>query len=227
MLEKRTKKYRDIKGKERKILGQEIRRLIGKSKTDIEMCEELGIKHSLLIEIKKELLAVDSAIYGNLSSVAVMQDFVEKSRDNIVHIDQFFTKFKNRGQWSALVAGIKVKQEIHKDCIKLGQDLGFIDKKSGELKVTGEIGFSTMAESEVMDQIQKEMDGIKNMLKRKPIGMRSEILDVVGTEVQSHLPAIEDKRAKEPEVLDAEVVKPKRTGKKVKAKFKVQLKKRI
>ena len=225
-MEKAIKKTvkRDIYGKEREQLRDEVRRAIGKSKTDVEICEDLNIRKDVLRELKKELLAIDGAVYNNLSSVAVFQDFVEKSRDNIREIDGFFRKFKNRGQWSSLVAGIKVKQEIHKDVIKLGQDLGFIDKKTGELKVSGEIGFSTLAEHEVLAEIKKEMDGISKMLRRKPVDTRAEVLDVVGEEVHKFLPAPSNgKKVIIPEVVSAEKKKPK----KVLTKFKVHLKKRV
>lgn len=213
---------RDLTKKERRSLVLEVRKLIGKNLVDEEIMEHLNLQPHILADVKREILAVDTAIYSNLSSAGVMSDYVAKSRKSIQELDEIKIKFKNRGQWSSLVAAIKVKNDIHKDVIKLGQDLGFIDKKSGELKISGEMQFSTITDAEVMADIQKEIADINKMVGRKTINMRPEILDAVGTDVQKYLPAPAN-------VQDDEATRPKKTKtkKKVLTKVKVSLRKRV
>ena len=213
---------RDLTKKERRALVLEVRKLIGKNLVDEEIMEQLNIQPHILADVKKEILAVDTAIYSNLSSAGVMSDYVSKARKSIQELDEIKIKFKNRGQWSALVAAVKVKNDIHKDVIKLGQDLGFIEKKTGELKISGEMQFSTVSDAEVMADIQKEIADINKMVGRKTINMRPEILDAVGTDVQKYLPAPAN-------VQDDEATRPKKTKvkKKTLTKVKVSLRKRV
>lgn len=220
---------RGLTPKEKRRLAHEVRLLIGKNYSDYEILEKLDLQPHVLAEVKHEILTLDSEVFKNLSSAMVFSDFTEKSADNIRQIDNFFTKFKNRGQWSALVAGIKVKQEIYKDVIKLGQDLGFIDKKAGELKLSGEMTFGTMAEHEVMEQVQKEIAEINKIIKRRDIPVRAEVMEAAGEELKKFMPGKQLALPAPGKVIDAEVVpaQPKKKKSLVKTKIKVQLKKRV
>lgn len=225
-LEKPKKRNRGLKPKEKRRLAHEVRLLIGKDYSDHEILEKLEMQPHVLAEMKREILTLDSEVYKNLSSAMVFSDFIEKSRNNIRQIDNFFTKFKNRGQWSALVAGIKVKQEIHKDVIKLGQDLGFIDKKAGELKLSGEMSFGTMAEHDVMEKVKQEIEEINKIIKRRDIPVRAEVLAAAGDEVRKFMPSKQLALPAPGKVID---ITPGKTKKQVlvKTKIKVQLKKRV
>lgn len=225
------KRNKGLTPKEKRKLAHEVRLLIGKNYSDHEIMEKLDLRPNVLEEVKTQILTLDGEVYKNLSSAMVFSDFIEKSRDNIKQIDNFFTKFKNRGQWSALVAGIKVKQEIHKDVIKLGQDLGFIDKKAGELKLSGEMTFGTMAEHEVMEKVQEEINQINKIIKRRDAPIRAEVLEAAGEEVRRFMPG-QSKQLALPapgKIVDAEFVdaKPRKKQVLLKTKIKVQLKKRV
>lgn len=213
-----------LSSKERRSLLTEVRRLIGKNYTDEEIMDKLNVQPHVLSDIKAEILSRASSMFHNLTSEAVYEDFLSKCRVNIKEIDEVRVKFKNRGQWSSLIAAQKVKHEIYKDVVKLGQDLGFIDKKSGELKLTGEMSFSSMSDSEVVADIQKEIESINKMVGRKSVAPRPEVLEAAGSEIKQ----LSSKRgqALEPEVLDAEDERP-RKKKKVLAKVKLSLKKRV
>lgn len=216
---------------EKRKLAHEVRLLIGKNYSDHEILEALELQPHVLAEVKQQILTLDGEVYKSLSSAMVFSDFTEKSRDNIKQIDNFFKKFKNRGQWSALVAGIKVKQEIYKDVIKLGQDLGFIDKKAGELKLSGEMTFGTMAEHEVMEQVQKEINEINKIIKRRDVPVRAEVMEAAGEELKQYMPGHAKQLALPApgKIIDAEVVsaRPEKKRVAVKTKIKVQLKKRV
>jgi len=173
--------------KQQRHLMSDIRRLIGKNYTDYEIMEQLEIRPDDLSHYKQQILRNDKDVLENLDSVGVYSDYLLKSRQMVKELDELKVKFRNKGQWTALVAAVKQKKEIYDSVIKMGQDFGFIEKKATEFKVSGEMSFSTMSEKEVKEEIQKEVENIQR-LSTGVIDMRPELLGVMPEEVRKFIP---------------------------------------
>lgn len=192
-----------------------IRHMIGKNYDDAEIAEELNIRSDQVEFLKRRIYQLDKARFQSFDKYAVYTDYVAKSTQMVKELDEIKTKFRNRGQWAALVAAVKQKGEIYDKVIKLGQDFGFIDKKATEIKVEGEMTFSTMSEKDIRAEIESEVKKMHQLASGKVIEMRPELIGVTDDEVNSFVPG---------NLLQLESQN-KHT--KVKRKIKVTLKKRI
>ena len=172
----------------RKRLTEQVKRLIGKNYNDVEICEALEIHTNLLHAIKTDIITVDTEYFKRLTSEDVYSDYLHKSKQMVKRLHQIQVKFRNRGQWTALVAAIKQEKDIYDSCIKHGQDFGFIDKKASTMEVSGEFQFSTMSDDEMKREIAKQMDELNRLASGNVIEMRPEILDAAGGDVK-YLPA--------------------------------------
>ncbi len=95
---------------------------------------------------------------------------------------------------AAYVAAIKLRSEINDKVVKVGQDLGHIDKRAKEvdLNVVGNIdhNFSAMSNEEIQKEIKDEVKKLHQIAAGGiTIEMREELLGVSGDEVRKFLPA--------------------------------------
>lgn len=213
-----ARKGKGLSPKQQRKLQAEIRKLIGKNYTDEEIIEALNVRPNDLKIHKKKILDADRVAFKHLDTSAVYSDYIQKMGHLIKELDEVKTKFRNRGQFTALVAAIKEKKNIHDSVIKMGQDFGFIDRKAKEMKVDGEITFSTMSEEQVKEEIQKEVQRLNDLSKGGVIEMREEVLGVTDSDIKRFLPS---SVKKEPPKSG----KTKKAKKKVKAKVKLALRK--
>ena len=200
------------RAEQRQCMAQ-IKHLIGKNKTDEEIAEELNIRNDQVELLKRKMYRIEKVRYQNLDKYVVYSDYVYKSTQMVKELDEIKTKFRNRGQWTTLVAAIKQKGEIYDKVIKMGQDFGFIDRKAAELKIEGEMSFSTMTDKDIRTEIEAEVKKMHQLAAGKVIEMRPELTGVTDDEVASYVPA---------NLIQI----PEKSKTKIKTKIKVTLKKR-
>lgn len=198
----------------RKIIS-DVRRLIGKGYTDEEILEEMDIRSDTLRLIKHHIYKIDKMTFENLDNATVYSDYIFKCQQMIRDLDEMKVKFRNRGQWTALVASVKTKKEILDGVIKMGQEFGYISKKATELKMSGEISMTAMSTKDMKAEIAREVESLNKLAKGKAIEMRQELLGVTDQELKKFLPA---------NVVHQESEAPR---KKIKTKLRVSLKKMI
>ncbi len=202
------------KGEARRCMNR-MRHLIGKNYTDDELADELKIRSDQVSILRRKIYQTDKARFQSFDKFAVYSDYVSKCTQMVKELDDIKTKFRNRGQWTALVAAVKQKGEIYDKVIKLGQDFGFIDKKATEIKVEGEMSFSAMSDKDIRAEIQAEVNKMHQIASGQVVDMRPELLGVTDDDVATYVPQnllrlpAADKKMK------------------VKTKIKVTLKKRV
>ena len=179
------KRGRKLTNKEQRKLENDIRTLIGKDYSDFEIMERLELQPHILQQYQQRISDIDTGNFHKLNRVKVYSDYVLKSRVIIKELDEVKKKFSNRGQFTALVAAIKEKREVYKDVIKLGQDLGFIEKKANMVKLEGEISFSNYSKDEIKAEIEKEMLKLEGMASGNVIEMRPELLESTGDSLET------------------------------------------
>jgi len=214
---KKSKANRNLSPIEQRKLESKIRRLIGKSYSDIEILEELTLQPHVLRHYKQRIYEIDKERFNHLDSVTVYTDYTEKSRQMIKELDKLKVKFSNRGQWTALVAAVKEKNVIYKDVIKLGQDFGFIERKASEITFQGEMSFATYTTEEVKKELEKEVKKLNQMAKGEIIEMRPELLETLDEDTE---------KIKKYFPVDIQEVQAKKTIQKKVIKKKIKLKMR-
>ena len=213
---KRIKSGNRISRTSRRALTEKVKRLIGKNYNDREICDALEINTQLLNSIRSDISTVDKVMFENLSSSDVYSDYLYKSKQMVKRLHEIQVKFRNRGQWTALVAAIKQEKDIYDACIKHGQDFGFIDKKATTMEVSGEFQFSTMSTEEMKKEIAQQMNELKKLASGSVFEMRPEILETAGADAQRYLPV----------EVTGNTEQPKKRSK-VKLKTKVTLKRNV
>jgi DNA replication protein DnaD len=198
------KKNQRLKGTRRKKLVEKIRRLIGKNYSDEEMCQALDLHPSTLTAVKTEILTFDKTFFEHLDSSAVMSDYLLKAKQNIKDLNHLINTTNVRSaqgsEKAAYVGAIKLRAEIHDKCVKMGQDLGHIDKRAKEMKldIEGSVDFnlSAMSNADIQSEIKAEVQKLHELAAGTVVNMREDLLGVTGDEVRKFLPAPHDARPK-------------------------------
>ena len=178
-----------LKPKEIRALEIKIKKHIGKSYTDSEICEKLDMRPNDLMEYRLRIMEQDKAGIAALDDTTVFSDFLMKMRENIRELDEVRLKFRNRGQWGALVSAVREKRAVYESIIKFGQSLGLIGKKGEELTINGEIITTNEYNEDAINKlIEEEAADMKRMTKGTIIEMRPELIDVSGEETHKFLP---------------------------------------
>lgn len=203
---------------EQRELETKIRQCIGQGLNDAEIINKLNLQPHVYRQYVTRIYDIDTEKFGNMNSVRVYTDFVEKSRENVKALDKMQKRFDFRKQFTALVACIKQKHDINKDVVKLGQQLGFIEQHGNEVSVEAEMTFSTMSTEDVKREVQNEVERLNSMAEKKVIEMRPELLGTLGEDQERVRKFIPD---------NVEIPEEKEEPKKRKTKVKVKLKKRM
>ena len=214
--EKKKRKNRNLTAVEQRELEHKVRDLLGKNYTDFEILQRLNLQPHVLKYYKQRIYDIDHDRFQRFDKVTVFGDYVEKSRRMIKELDELKVKFRNRGQWTALVAAVKEKNVIYKDVIKLGQDFGFIERKASEITVQGEMSFATYTMEEVKKELKEEVARLNQMAKGDVIEMRPELLESLDEDtekIKKYFP-VEIKEPQKKKIKKKKVIK-----KKLKLKF--------
>jgi len=179
---------KNLTKKQQRNLIARIQYYIGKNYTDDEICSILEIRPNFLKGYKKKILQRDKLAFDQLDKNAVYSDYLIKQHQLLRECDHLRVKFNNKGQWTALVAAIKLKSDINDKIIKVGQELGLIERKIGEIKIEGEMSISAMSNEEVEKKIEVEAQRMISMTTQNIIPIRPELLDIAGEGMKEVLP---------------------------------------
>ncbi len=215
-------------GPEKRELVRKIRKLIGKNYSDDEVINELEIRPDVLRLMKATILEQDKMTFDRLSNDVVYSDYLMKQGNLIRELNNMNVRFRNRGQYSAQVSGIKLQSEIYDKCIKLGQDLGFIQKKAAELNLSAKMVVGAMSDAQVMAEVHKEVQDLNRLVKQHAIEMRPELMSSTGLNlfVPADTPS-KKKRLALPAPEEDEEARPQFRKQKIKTEVTVEMKTKI
>ena len=215
----KKKRNRGLTATDQRSMEQSVRSCIGKGFSDYKILETLGIQPHTLKEYKLRIFDNDQEEFASLNNTKVYTEFVEKARQNVKDLDDMQQRFKFKHQYTALVACIKMKHEINKDVLKVGQQVGFIEQQGNEISVETEMSFSTMSTDDVKKEVAHEVARLNDMAQGgNIIEMRPELLATLEEDEATVKKYIPNEAIVEPIV-------PKKSKSKI--KIKVKLKKRL
>ncbi len=185
-----------LRGKKRTRLVEKIRRLIGKNYSDEEMCQTLQVHPARLTALKSEILVFDKTFFEHLDSGTVFSDYLMKAKQNITDLNRLINTTNIRSaqgsEKAAFVGAIKLRGEINEKCVKMGQDLGHIDRQAKEVNLNFEgsmdFNFSAMTNADIQKEIQDEVKKLNAIASGNVVKMREELLGVTGEEIRKFLP---------------------------------------
>ncbi len=197
---------RTLQGLKRKRLVEKTRRLMGKGYSDQEICDALTIKTKTLVACKQDILNFDKTFFEHLDSGTVYSDYLLKAKQNTKDLNKLINttniKSAQGSEKAAFVAAIKLRSELQDKCVKLGQDLGFIDRQSKvvDINLDGEVNFNfqNKTDAEIRKEIELEKKRLDEIASGKVIEMRPELLGVTDKEVTKYFPpnVVSKQRAK-------------------------------
>lgn len=188
-------KRKKLKGRARAKAIVRVRKLIGKQYSDQQICIKLDMRPNSLSALKAEIINFDKTWFEHLDSGTVYSDYLMQSLLNITDLNKLIRSTTmsraSSGERSAFVAAIKLRKEINDKCVKMGQDLGFIEKTAQEVNFKGEMdfNFSEMSDADVKAEVQKEVEKLNSIASGNVIEMRQELLGVTDAEVKNYLPS--------------------------------------
>jgi len=166
----------------RRVIVNDLKRLIGQNRTDDEIMEELGLSLNELRYYRKLMFKVGAEELRETSTEESYLDYCIRQRENLRELDKAIKNFQGSRQYNALVGAIKAKADILNDMVDKGQALGFLDKVPDRLQVLAGIQLKDMSSKQMRDQLEKyllEIKGMAGELKGKPGVVLDTLLDEI------------------------------------------------
>jgi hypothetical protein len=164
---------------------------------DREICQTLGLHSQTLLALKTEIIQFDKTYFEHQDSGTVFSKYLMQAKQNIMDLNRLIKTTKvHSAQGSdktAYVAAIKLRAEVQDKCVKMGQDLGHIDKRAKEvdLRLDGKVdfNFASMSNADIQKEIQSEVNKLHQLADgNTTIEMREELMGVSGKEVRKFFP---------------------------------------
>lgn len=170
---------------------------MGKNYNDQEIIDTLAIGSATLVACKQDILNFDKTFFEHLDSGTVYSDYLLKAKQNTKDLDKLINTTNIRSaqgsEKASYVAAIKLRTEINDKVVKMGQDLGFIDRKAKELDVNVDgavdFNFQSKSDKEIRAEIEAEKKRLNQIASGKVIIMRPELLGVTDGEVAKYFPS--------------------------------------
>jgi len=135
-------------------------------KTDEEARKKLKISVEDFVDLKRKMMEREIA---RLSTQTTEEVYVKHSIaqiQNIRDLTDMIKEFKKSKQYNAMVGAVKARAELYDKLLKMGQDLGIIEKEAVKHEVVGGIVVSDLSSKELKKMITSELAGLNDMMKR-------------------------------------------------------------
>jgi hypothetical protein len=168
----------------RKQVEEEMMRVCiseGMTKHEIQTLMKISdAKYSL---IEKRLIAEDGNTFLTKSSAHRYYEYMLRQEQNLRDLDFFVQSihdemqewkenkrtngFKGKGpQIHPAIVAIKAKSDILERTIKAGQDLGIINKRAKEIRVSGQLNLAALPTEQLRVELQRKLDDFHNLTRK-------------------------------------------------------------
>lgn len=164
-----------------------------------------AVENSIVKENRRKYSKIDPKIVFNEYKIQQMQAAAE--------LMDIALEFKNSRQYPSLVSAIKTRSDILDKIIKVGQDLGVINRSAKEVNINQNMNIQSMSISELKVTMKKELSDMKEMIYNDGgNNLIDKVLNNITSETNSLPEHTED-------VIDVkEIHKPKKKMKKLKVR---------
>ena len=163
---------------------EKIKRLISRGYNDDEIAAKTEYSAESVAVVRTDLRDIDKLAFQSLENSTVYSDYLSKQSGILRALRNLQLKYAkswggpNSRNGAIVLAALTKQSDIYDKCVKMGQELGFIDKKSSSLEV--EFSYKDLAEDDLKAEIKKEMKKISNLGQGPVIEMRPEMMKAIG-----------------------------------------------
>lgn len=139
--------------------------ILTSGKTDEEARKAMKLGHEDYTLLKRKVF--ERQIEG-LTERTAEETFVQYTIDQIANIrslTEMIAEFKQSKQYNAMVGAVKARADLNDKLLKMGQDLGVIEKQPSRHEVVGGIVVTDMSSKQLKTMIVKELVGLNDMMK--------------------------------------------------------------
>lgn len=147
------------KAKQREVEAQ-VRDLIGKNYSDVEIMEELQLQPHVLGYYKKRILKKDREIFESLTPESVLSDLAMKSEELSRKLENLKQLLHEKNQTTAFVQAVRLQADIENKMIRHSHDLGFISRRTNQVQVDGKV-FARNSRKDINHRVQVELERSK------------------------------------------------------------------
>jgi len=134
-----------------------------------EIKGRLDIDDRMYDEIEMQLLETEGAKFTNMGTAHRYYLYMVRIEQCIRELDQFIKlHIEEDPRKSGVVGAIKAKAGLYENLMKMGQDLGIIQKRAKEIRVLGEINLVAMPNEEIRKLYEERMAWFQSVMQGTP-----------------------------------------------------------
>jgi len=149
-----------------------IKKMIAYCYTDAEICLELEINGSQLHQYKRVLFRDEIEAMKKSTPEEQFVQYRHIQMEIVKDIDVLIEKYKETNHANALNNALKTKSDILRDIAVKAQDMGFMEKKAGELKVTHNVDLSQLNDQQLLDLLIRQHALVQKLAKGKVVPLK-------------------------------------------------------
>jgi len=174
-----------------------LRIYLAENKSKIEACAELGVTSAQYDKMEQELLETEGAKFTSMSTAQRYYLLMLRHELSVRYLEKFIRENFNSDK---MIGAIKVKTDILNNMLKIGQDLGIIEKRAKELRVLGDVNLAVLPTEELEELYRERLKYFGEVVggdSKKLTGPHAKI-------VQQALSSIEDEIPTDIKIQDVE-----------------------
>ena len=156
---------------------------MAENRSKLYVLSELGINGGQYDKMEQELLETEGAKLTSMSTAQRYYILMLRNELSLRYLDKFIAENYNDAK---MIGAIKVKAQILADMIKIGQDLGIIDKRAKDVRVLGDLNLAVMPTQELANLYKERLRFFSEVISadsRKLTGPHAMIVEQALSEV--------------------------------------------
>lgn len=156
----------NLKGDELRAALSKLRVCLTQGRDDEAVGKELGLAWDEVLELKRRFYDHEAELLRGRSTEHTYVRFAVEQRQCLTDLDNVIAEYKEKKNAAAMVAAIRAKSDILERVLKMGLDLGLVDRNTnGKGYAAGE-AIKQMANTELRQYIVAEINVFNQMMVR-------------------------------------------------------------
>lgn len=170
-------------------------------KTDSELCEQLQVSVATYNNLKNELLRQETARLYAQTTEEVFLEYSWKQGQCIIELDHMLERLSKNKQYNALVGAVRAKSDIIDKIVKMGQDMGVLEKAPERKMILHGVAVTNLDNNGLRKVIATELSGLAMIMNKfgdldimgRPLAPKGEALPAMPSAMQPAGPKFSDK----------------------------------
>jgi len=161
---------------------------------DSEARAELGLDPEQYAALKREMYGQQAEYFRTRTTEEMYADYVNEQRSCIGELDKIVARFVDEKHSSAAVGAIRARSDIVDKIVKLGQDVGLIDKEPEKKLIFGGIAIAQLNDAQLRKAIVGEVSELSRLIDH--FGDDTSIMDMDPGPLHRAMPETEPEKKK-------------------------------